>query len=515
MSAAIAMSVTLAVAASNAAPVILSTTTSVGDTGLLDVLGPLFEQRTGRRLKPIAVGTGQALALGRRGEADVLIAHAPKLENEFVAAGFGVDRQLVMANEFWIVGPKADPAAVRGKGPVEAFAAISKKGAVFVSRGDRSGTHVLEQDLWKRVGAMPERGAAYVETGSGMGKTLAIASQRAAYTLTDSSTFIAHVKHLALDVLVLGDPLLLNVYHVIRVNPARHKAVNAEGARAFADFVTSSEVQGIIAGFGADKFGKPLFKNAGADAGAGAGAGAEIGDPGATGFALIWEGAAKAFALIFSGDREVWRIIALTVKVALLATLFAVLAGIPVGIALARGRGRMNGLVRAVLRAGMAVPPVVAGLVIGVLFWRTGPLGGADLLYTPGAMVLAQAMLAFPIAATLATTAIDAVPGALARQIVALGATRAQLFATLVFEARRALIVAVFAALARALTEVGASIIVGGNILGETRILTTATVMEMGRGDFDVAIALGIVLLVFALIVSFVAALLSPKREHA
>lgn len=239
--------------------IILATTTSTQDSGLLDGLVPTFEEQTGYRVKTIAVGSGQALRLGAEGEADVLLVHSPEAEAEFMAAGHGIDRRLVMHNEFVIVGPPDDPAGIRGLASAEeALARIAAAEALFISRGDDSGTHARERKLWQEAGIVPG-GRWYQETGQGMGQTLIIASQKGGYTLTDRGTYLAQRRNLELEVLVEGDPGLFNVYHVIVVNPAKHPRINAEGARAFAQFITSTQAQEVIRSFGAERFGEPLF----------------------------------------------------------------------------------------------------------------------------------------------------------------------------------------------------------------------------------------------------------------
>jgi tungstate transport system substrate-binding protein len=245
-------------AAAQSKIVILSTTTSTQDSGLLDVLVPMFEARTGYTVKTIAVGTGQALALAARGEADVTLAHAPALEKKYVAEGKMRNRRLVMYNDFVIVGPEADPAGIRGAGAVEAFRRIARAGARFVSRGDQSGTHLLEQSLWKQAGVTPAA-PWYIESGQGMGATLGVAEDRQAYTLTDRATYLAFRKRVRLTILVEGDRPLLNIYSVMEVNPANGPRVNAAGGKAFADFIVSPEVQEIIRTFGVDRYGQPLF----------------------------------------------------------------------------------------------------------------------------------------------------------------------------------------------------------------------------------------------------------------
>jgi tungstate transport system substrate-binding protein len=240
-------------------PVILSTTTSTQDSGLLDVLVPLFERQTGYTVKTIAVGTGQALALAARGEADVVLAHAPALEKKYVTEGKMLDRRLVMYNDFVIIGPADDPAKVKDtKKAADALKAIDASGSRFVSRGDNSGTHVLEKALWKLAGVEPH-GAWYIEAGQGMGATLGIADDRKAYTLTDRGTFLAFQKRVRLPILLEGDRPLLNIYSVMLVNPSNGPKVNAAGGTAFADFMVSADVQKVIKTFGVDKYGQPLF----------------------------------------------------------------------------------------------------------------------------------------------------------------------------------------------------------------------------------------------------------------
>ena len=240
-------------------PVILSTTTSTQDSGLLDVLVPMFERQTGYTVKTIAVGTGQALALAGRGEADVVLAHAPALEKKYIADGKMLDRRLVMYNDFVIIGPAKDPAKIKGMTKAaDAMKAIASTGSRFVSRGDNSGTHNLEKELWKLAGVDRQTGW-YIESGQGMGATLGIADDRKAYTLTDRGTYLAFQKRVRLPILLEGDRPLLNLYSVMEVNRANGPKVNTAGGKAFADFVVSADVQKVIKTFGVDKYGQPLF----------------------------------------------------------------------------------------------------------------------------------------------------------------------------------------------------------------------------------------------------------------
>jgi tungstate transport system substrate-binding protein len=238
---------------------ILSTTTSTQDSGLLDVLVPMFEKRTGLSVKTISVGTGQALALAARGEADVTLAHAPAQEKKYVEDGKMLNRRLVMYNDFVLIGPAEDPAGIKGQPKVaEALRRIAEKGVPFVSRGDKSGTHALELALWKQAGIEP-KGSWYLESGQGMGQTLLVANEKKGYAVTDRGTYLAFQKRVSLPILMEKDRALLNIYSVMEVNAANGPRVNAAAGKAFADFMVSPEVQGVIRTFGVEKFGQPLF----------------------------------------------------------------------------------------------------------------------------------------------------------------------------------------------------------------------------------------------------------------
>jgi tungstate transport system substrate-binding protein len=248
--------------------VLMSSTTSTRDSGLMDVLQPLFEQKSGYKLKPIYNGSGAAMTLGQKGEADVLLVHAPDSEVTFVADGWGINRKLVMHNDFILVGPSSDPAGIKGMTKAaDALKKIADAKIAFYSRGDNSGTDQLEKKLWASVGVTVKDGAAtnpswYIEGGSGtgMGQLLLVASDKTAYTITDRATFLSYQSKIASNILVQGDPALLNVYHVIQVNPAKYPGIiNADGAKAFVDFMISPDTQSVIAKFGQDKYGQPLF----------------------------------------------------------------------------------------------------------------------------------------------------------------------------------------------------------------------------------------------------------------
>ena len=243
---------------------VLATTTSTDNSGLLEAILADFETRFGADVEVIAVGTGQAIQLGQNGDADVILVHARSREDAFVEAGYGINRRDVMYNDFVIIGPAADPAGIKGMTDVSAaLAKIAETGSTFISRGDDSGTHLKEQSLWQAAGSnasVKPEGPWYLSVGQGMGATLTVANEQLAYTLSDRATFLARtLEGLDLQILVEGDSRLFNPYGVIVVNPQLHPNVNAAGAEAFVDWLTSVEAQQLIGQFGVEKFGRPLF----------------------------------------------------------------------------------------------------------------------------------------------------------------------------------------------------------------------------------------------------------------
>jgi len=247
-----------AVAASQS--ILLASTTSFQDSGLLDVLIPLFEKESGYVVKTITVGSGQAIKMGERGEVDLLLVHSPDTEKKFMASGAGSASRLIMHNDFILVGPATDPAKLLGsKKASEALKKVADAQALFISRSDNSGTHAKESELWKTAGIDPDNRKWYRKTGLGMGQTLFIADDRKGYTLTDRGTYLALKNKLDLVILVEGDRNLLNIYHVIEVNAARWPKVNSAGAKAFVNFLVSPKTQKLIGSYGVDKFGARLF----------------------------------------------------------------------------------------------------------------------------------------------------------------------------------------------------------------------------------------------------------------
>ncbi|MTI68029.1 MAG: extracellular solute-binding protein [Firmicutes bacterium] len=242
--------------------IILATTTSTRDSGLLDEIIPKFKEKTGVKVKVIAVGTGKALQMGRDGEADVLLVHAKEAEEKFVSEGHGLKREDVMYNDFVLVGPKDDKGQLQKKAPndiIKGYKLIKENKLKFVSRGDDSGTHKKEKSLWEDIKVKPE-GKWYISAGSGMADVLKLASEKQAYTMTDRATYLNLKDKLDLEIIIEKDDRLFNQYGVIPVNPDKNENINNKGAKTFIKWLLSEETQNLIKDYGKDKFNMPLFQ---------------------------------------------------------------------------------------------------------------------------------------------------------------------------------------------------------------------------------------------------------------
>ena len=492
----------------------VGSTTSLYDSGLLDTLVSRFEaENPDLEVRVIAVGTGQALELGRRGDVDLVLVHAPEAERAFLAAGHGRSRVTFMQNDFAVAGPADDPARVRERAgealavadsdpAPAAFAAIAAAGAPFLSRGDDSGTHKRERKIWEAAGVEPA-GPWYGETGQGMGNTLVMASERRAYVLTDRATLTVLGDAVELELIATGGRSLENLYSVM-ITAA---GANQDGATRFWRWVLGEEARSVIAGFGVDRFGTPLFEPLDY----------EIPDADSYGSGSI--GALnpfqRAWQLLVSGDAYLWDVVLRSLAISGSALLLAVLVGLPIGIGLAFSPLRSRLPVVALVNTGLAFPPVVVGLVVYLLLSRQGPLAPLELLYTPGAVILAQVVLAGPYIVAVTLAALESVPPDVRMQARGLGASRSQALLLHLRESRASLVAAVAAGFGAVISEVGAVMIVGGNLLGETRVMTSAIVLETRRGNFGVAVALGIVLLGIALLVNLLLTLLHVRRIRA
>ncbi len=464
--------------------IVLATTTSAQDSGILDSLVPRFQAESGIRVKVIAVGTGAALDMAARGNADAVLVHAPAKEVPFVERGDLVGGRLIMHNDFLIAGPPEDPAAVRGV-PLDSALRRIARVARFVSRGDGSGTESKELELWKAAGIDTASMQRRERTGQGMGATLLVADEHAAYTLTDRGTYLAFRARLRVVPLVEGSPRLRNIYHAYAVNAARHPGAHQTEAEAFVAFLVNPETQAMIGRFGIAQYGERLFTpDAAGDTSAAGAARAPANE----------EGVGAALGKLF-GDPEMRGIVIRTLAISGLATLLAMLAGVPLGYLLARREFPGRTLVLTAVNTGMGLPPVVVGLAVWLLLSRSGALGAWGLIYTRQAMVLAQFIIATPVVIGVTAAAIQALPRELPDLLATLGAGRARTVWLISQEVRLGLLAAVMAAFGAVVSEVGASMIVGGNLQGDTRVLTTAIVTVTGRGELGTALALGLVLL--------------------
>jgi ABC-type tungstate transport system permease subunit/ABC-type tungstate transport system substrate-binding protein len=473
--------------------VVVGSTTSLYDTGLLDTLVAAFE--TGRpdlNVRVLSVGTGQALELGRRGDADLLLVHSPPAELVFIRAGHGRSRTTFMRNDFVIAGPAADPAGIRDLGDPEpglaALRRIASAEAPFVSRGDDSGTHMKELALWEAAGAEPA-GDWYLEAGQGMGATLTLASERKAYVLTDRSTLTVLADVLELSELITGGKALENLYSVMETTAG----ANPEGAAALKDWLLGDTALDLIRVYGEERLGRPLFEIVPFE---------PESQARSSGSRLTINPFTEAWALLTSADAYVWEVVFRSLSISGAALLLATLIGLPLGAALALSRFRFRTPVVALVNTGLAFPPVVVGLAVYLLLSRSGPLGPLGFLYTPWAVILAQVILAGPYIAAVTLAALEGVPPDVRQQARGLGANRWQATLLHLREARASLVAAVAAGFGAVISEVGAVMIVGGNLLGETRVMTTAIVLETRKGNFGVAIALGIVLLAIAFLIN-------------
>ncbi len=479
---------------STSTSLILATTTSLEDSGFLEQFLTELQEETGIRVSVISVGTGQALAIGRRGDAHLLLVHDPQAEDEFMVGGYGVWRQEIMEGRFILVGPSGDPARIQGLPIPDALSTLAESGATFVSRGDGSGTHSQELALWSGAGLVPA-GSWYLSAGQGMASTLRLASERGAYTLTDEATFLLWRHNLDLASLVPGEPHARNVYSLI---------ATAEGARArpdqvgaIRDFALSDRGRQIMVSFGLDRHGVALFRPLDLPPSDPV---TEPG-PGAT------TGTVRGILSVL--DRELLGIVLRSLWVSGMAVVLASLVGVPLGAYLAvltlSSRRRTVTVVKAVgqaLTTLWAVPPVIIGLGVYLLLSARGPLGPVRLLYTPAAMILAQFLLALPMVAGLTMSGVQSRVRRVTETAVSLGASARSAIFTLVFESRLPIVAAVLAGFGRIVGEVGAVMMVGGNIQNQTRVMTTAILLETRQGDFARALVLGGVLLFVSLAVN-------------
>lgn len=475
----------------------VAVTHTTDNSGLLARLNPVFEEQTGIRVNTITAGSGQALRLGREGDVDVLLTHAPAAEREFVEQGYALERHAVMYNDYILVGPATDPAAVANAAtPAKAFIQIHTAAARFISRGDNSGTHRKELALWQRAKRQPQ-GDWYINAGTGMGQTLLLASDKQAYTLSDRGTWLAFKERLNLVPLFQASSALRNPYHVLAVNPDMHPTVRADLAAQYILFLTGPAGQTIIADYKIE--GQSLFHPVRQPQ-----SGEKLQQSARKSGNFLLDAMVSAFKLILDVDKELYFVVWTSLKVSLLAVLLASLISIPLGIIVALNRFRGKHLLLACLNTLMALPTVVVGLLMYGLLNRQGVFGEYGLLYTPAAIVIGQCVLIVPVVWNLSIAAVNAADPRLARTCSSLGASFFQRCLIYMSEVRFALIAAVVTGFGRAIGEVGIAMMLGGNIAGFTRTMTTAIALETSKGEFEFALALGFMLLIVAFVVNTV-----------
>jgi len=475
----------------------LAITHTTENSGLMPKLNPVFENDNNIKINVITVGSGQALRLGKQGDVDVLLAHAPEDEKQFIKSGYGLKRHPFMHNDFILLGPEDDPAKIKQTTSLsEAFNTLYMSKNKFISRGDDSGTHKKERAIWKNNKLQPE-GDWYTEAGMGMGSILLLANEKNAYTLSDRGTYLAFRDRINLDVLYQGDAFLHNPYHVIAINPEKVKHINHSLAEKYIAFLTGEKAQKIINNY---KFhGQQLFHPEFSVK--------EVVEEKKTtneenNFFL--DATISSFNLIFNFDQTLFYVVWTSLKVSLIAVLIAVLFSLPLGVIVALNDFKGKNFLLACLNTLMALPTVVVGLLLYGVLSRQGFFGDMGLLYTQTAMVIGQCALIIPIIWNLCISAVNSADPRLARTCSSLGASYFQRSLIYMSEVRFALIAAIVTGFGRAIGEVGIAMMLGGNIAGYTRTMTTAIALETSKGEFEFALALGFMLLLVAFIVNVV-----------
>lgn len=475
----------------------LAITTTTENSGLMSVLNPVFESEHNVKINIVTVGSGQALRLGEQGDVDVLLTHAPQDEKQFIKSGYGTKRYPVMHNDFILIGPTDDPANIKDANSIfEAFNTLLISGNKFISRGDASGTHKKELAIWQEKGLAPE-GSWYMQAGIGMGPVLLLADELQAYTLTDRGTYLAFKERISLDMHYQGDPFLHNPYHVIAINPEKHSHVNNALAEKYITFITGNKAQKIINDY--KIYGKQLFypeslveeisleNNTNDDS-----------------RSYFLDATISSFNLIINFDRSLFYVVWTSLKVSIIAVIIATLISIPLGVVVALNNFIGKNFLMACLNTLMALPTVVVGLLLYGILNRQGLLGDMGLLYTPIAIIIGQCVLIIPVIWNLSIAAVNSADPRLAKTCSSLGANHFQRSIIYMGEVRFALIAALVTGFGRAIGEVGIAMMLGGNIDGYTRTMTTAIALETSKGEFEFALALGFMLLLVAFIINTV-----------
>lgn len=475
----------------------LAITTTTENSGLMSRLNPVFEEKYDVKLDVVVVGSGQAFRLGANGDVDVILVHAPEAEINFIDAGDGINRTAVMHNEFVLLGPADDPLRIKDATSIkEAFTLINKRKATFVSRGDESGTHKKEQKLWQSAN-IHEYGDSYLSSGQGMGATLLLANELRAYTLSDRGTFLAMQDKLDMNVVYEGDAILHNPYHVIAINPEKHSHINDTHASQYIEFITGEEAQGLIGAYQINRqqLFHPVMEVVTEK---------RVVSKDKIKRSFFIDAIDKSFSLIFQFDKNLFLVVWTSLRISLAAVFIASFIAVPLGILVALKLFPGRSLLMSILNTLMALPTVIVGLLLYGLLNRQGVLGEFGLLYTPAAMVMGQSILIIPIIWNLSIAAVNGADPRLRSTCLSLGANLYQQGLIYINEVRFALIAAIVAGFGRAIGEVGVAMMLGGNIAGFTRTMTTAIALETSKGEFEFALALGMMLLLVALMVNIV-----------
>ena len=473
----------------------LAITQTTENSVLMEQLRAAFLAGYDIELQTVTVASGRALRLAESGEVDVLLTHAPDDEKRFIQQGFGSLPLPVMHNDFILVGPRYDFAGLADASSISnAFRQLATSGSRYISRGDNSGTHIKEQQILSSI-SLTINGIWYISVTSSMGAALLMASQRQAYALIDRGTYRAFQAWPDLKIVFQGDKVLHNPYHVIAFNPDRHAHVNAKSAQRYIDSLISDSTQAMINDFCVD--GLPLFHPVNTDVSI-----FTTTESTTVRNSFFLDALVSSFRLISGFDRDLFFVVWTSVKVSLLAVLIASLISVPLGLVVALKTFPGKTFLHACLNTLMALPTVVVGLLLYGILNRQGLFGEMGLLYTQAAMVIGQCVLIIPVIWNLSIAAVNGADSRLARTCSSLGASHFQRCLIYMSEVRFALIAAIVTGFGRAIGEVGIAMMLGGNIDGYTRTMTTAIALETSKGDFEFALALGFMLLLVAFVVN-------------
>ncbi|MHC8441603.1 MAG: ABC transporter permease [Candidatus Eutrophobiaceae bacterium] len=485
----------------------LAATTTTANTGIIAWLNLHFTKRTGIPINLVVGGSGQVLRQARQGNLDVVMVHAPQAMQKFMQEDFASRTHSIMFNRFLLLGPPNDPGWIRKiKDIPSALARIYHDEYRYVSRGDDSGVHEQEMRFVKNANFEIEPGR-WIESGLGMAGSLIMANELNAYILSDTGTWLYLQDQLKLAPILYAESPL-NTYYLLPINPYKHPDTRTVLTQAYIDFLIGLEGQELIANYriGNEALFYPINKEppslVESTVNTAKIATEEFAPPEQTRY--FQKALAQAAMLILSFDQTLYKVVHSSLWISMTATLLAALLAVPLGLWVGLRRFPGRRFLLNVLNTLMALPTVIVGLLLYGILNRQGLLGGYGFLYTPKAIILGQAILVMPIIWNLSIVAVNSVDPRLLLTCRTLGASAWQQAMVFLREARYALMAAVVAAFGRAISEVGVAMMLGGNIDGYTRTMTTSIALETSKGEFEFALALGIMLLLVAFIVNLV-----------